>query len=455
MDLSTPKNIHFVGVAGTGMSAIAQYLAGSGHCITGSDRGFGTPTLAQTQKQLEACGIICLPQDGAAVTQQIDAVIVSTAIEKTIPDLAKAVELGVLVLHRADMLKIITNTKKTIAFSGTSGKSTTAAMAFHILKECGCEPSLITGAGLVSLQQQGLIGNAYVGKGNWLVIEADESDGTLVKYHPEIGVLLNLDKDHKEMSELYEIFETFKQNTKHLIVNNSHAESAQYSTNLQNDFGGQTGVGFQYGNFKQLPSSIQFTVNNIAFEMPILGEHNMENVVAALAACCQTGLVQLADCVLAVSTYKGIYRRLQMIGTKHGVLIVDDYAHNPVKIAAAIKTFQPLTTKIIAWFQPHGYGPTKFLRNDFVHEIAKTLRPTDEIWMSEIYYAGGTAVKDISALDLINDLKAQNTNAFFVANRADLAAQMKTHAQEGCVILLMGARDPSLEYFATAFFEAF
>lgn len=453
MNLSTPKNIHFVGVAGTGMSAIAQYLAQTGHHITGSDRDFGKPNLQQTQQQLEACGIICVPQNGEIITANLDAVVVSSAIENTIPDMAKALELGIPLLHRADMLKYITDTKKTIAFSGTSGKSSTAAIAFHIMLACGCQPSLITGAGLVSLQQQGLIGNAYVGNGQWLIIEADESDGTLVKYHPQIGVLLNLDKDHKEMSELYEIFETFKTNTELLIVNNSQAEAAKYSTNIKNNFGASNWVGYQYANFGQQPHGIQFTINNIPFNVPLLGYHNMENVVAAVAAVCQTGLLTVQACVEAAKTYQGIYRRLQLLGTKKGATIIDDYAHNPVKIAAAINTFKPLTNKIIAWFQPHGYGPTKFLRADFVHEITKTLRPTDEIWMSEIYYAGGTAVKDISAQDLINDIKTKHPNAYFVANRNNLAAQMQTHITNGAIVLLMGARDPSLAHFAQEFYE--
>jgi UDP-N-acetylmuramate--alanine ligase len=135
-------------------------------------------------------------------------------------------------------------------------------------------------------------------------------------------------------------------------------------------------------------------------------------------------------------------------GKKLGVMLIDDYAHNPVKCAAAIEACQPVAPKLIAWFQPHGYKPTKFLRDDFVKDIAKTLRPDDEIWMSEIFYAGGTAVKDISANDLINDLKALGKNAFFVENRNDFLSAVRPHFTDDCVLLLMGARDPSLEQFA-------
>ncbi len=150
----------------------------------------------------------------------------------------------------------------------------------------------------------------------------------------------------------------------------------------------------------------------------------------------------------ALKNYEGIYRRHQLYGNKHGVWMIDDYAHNPAKCAASIMACQPVAPKVIAWFQPHGYAPTKFLRNDFVEEIAKALRPADEIWMSEIFYAGGTTTKDISSNDLVNDLTAKGAHAFFVENRNDLVNAIRSHLTDNCVVLLMGARDPSLEQFA-------
>jgi UDP-N-acetylmuramate--alanine ligase len=145
----------------------------------------------------------------------------------------------------------------------------------------------------------------------------------------------------------------------------------------------------------------------------------MENAVAATCVANQLG-VDLQTCADSLNKYEGIYRRHQVLGEKKGVWVIDDYAHNPAKCAASIAACQYIAPKVVAWFQPHGYGPTRFLRNDFVKEIAAVLRPADEIWMSEIYYAGGTAVKDISANDLINDIKDLGCNAFFVENRKDL-----------------------------------
>ena len=173
----------------------------------------------------------------------------------------------------------------------------------------------------------------------------------------------------------------------------------------------------------------------------------MENATAAVAVANQIG-IGLDTCANALKDYEGIYRRNQVYGVKNGVWLIDDYAHNPVKCAAAIKACQAVAPKLIAWLQPHGYAPTKFLRKDFVEEIAKAIRPQDEIWMSEIFYAGGTTTKDISSDDLINDLKAKNVNAFFIEDRKVLVAAIRSHLTEDCVLLLMGARDPSLENFA-------
>jgi UDP-N-acetylmuramate--alanine ligase len=448
MDLRNPKKIHFIGVAGTGMSAIAQYLAGTKHTISGSDREFGKESAGTVQRQLTEAGIQCYPQDGSGIHGGLDAVVVSTAIEDTVPEFKKAREMGIAVLHRADMLNAITDTQKTIAVAGTSGKSTTAAMLFQILSVSGLAPSIISGAGLVGLQRQGKIGNAKVGIGEWLVIEADESDGTLVKYHPTMGIILNLDKDHKEMDELRDIFSTFKQNvTETLIVNASHTGAAAFSQSAANDFGYDEGVGYRMEHFMNGPNSIHFTLNGVRFMIPVLGKHNMENAAAACAAAGAIGL-PLAYCAEALRHYEGIYRRMQLLAIAKGVAIYDDYAHNPVKVAAAIRAVQSQAQRVIAWFQPHGYGPTRFLRNDFVQAISEVLRPQDQIWMSEIFYAGGTATKDISANDLIQEIAQKGQQAFFVADRNQLPEALRPFLKMGDILLLMGARDPSLEEFA-------
>ncbi len=442
------NKLHFIGVAGTGMSAIAQYLVAEGKVITGSDRYFHPDTPNETQEKLVAEGITCFLQDGSGVDEKTQLIVISTAIEDSNVEIQKAITLNIPIIKRAELLSLILKEKKGIAIGGTSGKSTTTAMLFDILDFAGLQPGIISGAGLVRLQEQGKIGNAQLGKGDWLVIEADESDGSIVNYHPEIGVLLNIDKDHKEISELETIFETFKNNSKYFIVNASHELTAPFTQeNRQNFSSTNAKAGYYATDFHQNGLEISFKINSIPFTLHAIGKHNMENALAAVTVACQVG-VDLEVCSKAIANYKGIYRRNQVLGKKNGVWLIDDYAHNPAKVAAAIIGVQPLAKKVIAWFQPHGYAPTRFLRNDFVESISQSLRPQDEIWMSEIFYAGGTAVKDISANDLIQDIKALGKQAFFVEDRNQLVEAIRPHLTDDSVLLLMGARDPSLDVFA-------
>jgi len=444
------NNIFFIGIAGTGMSALAQYLAGAGKNVSGSDRYFKSGEYNETKEKLEAEGIQCFLQDGEGITHIIDLVVVSTAIEDTISEVQKAKQLNIAIIKRSELLALIAKSKKTIAVGGTSGKSTTTAMLFDILEYAGLQPGIISGAGLISIIKEGKIGNAKTGKGKWLIIEADESDGSIVQYQPEVGLLLNVDKDHKEIDVLMEIFAIFKHNTKQLfIVNRSNILAKQLSQNIKNDFSVDkfSGAGYIASDFKQENLHISFLINEIAFVVNIVGKHNMENALAACTVANQIG-VDLTVCSQALTLFEGIYRRHQVYGEKHGVWLIDDYAHNPVKCAVSIQACQYIAPKVIAWFQPHGYAPTKFLRNEFAWEIAAALRPEDEIWMSEIFYAGGTTTKDISANDLINDLKALGKSAFFAENRNDFLSNARSHFTNNCVLLLMGARDPTLEQFA-------
>ena len=439
----------FIGIAGSGMSAIAQYLKGIGKNVSGSDRFFKEGEPNDIKEKLEAESIICFPQNGEGIHESTDLVVISTAVEDTVTEVQKAKKLNIPIIKRSELLALIAASKKTIAVGGTSGKSTTSAMLFDILEFAGLQPSIISGAGLISIIKKRKIGNAKVGTGEWLVIEADESDGSIVQYKPDIGLLLNVEKDHKEMEVLMEVFTIFKNNSQTFIVNQSHPQAQQLSQDTKQDFSlnGVTDAGYIATGFKQDGLAISFKINGTIFNLNLVGRHNMENALAATAVANQLG-VELKTCSAALKKYEGIYRRHQVLGNKKGVWVIDDFAHNPVKCAAAIQACQPIAPKVIAWFQPHGYGPTKFLRDDFVEEIGKVLRPDDEIWMSEIFYAGGTAIKDISAAELINDLKAAGKNAFFVENRNDLVSGIRPHLTNNCVLLLMGARDPSLEQFA-------
>lgn len=450
------KHVFFIGIAGSGMSAIAQYLAGSGISVSGSDRFFSGGEPGDIRQKLEASGIKCFPQNGSGITDETDLVVVSTAIEATVEEVIIAKDKNIPILKRSEVLAMISNSKKTIAIGGTSGKSTTAAMLYNILQQGSSQPGIITGAGLISIMEEGKIGNAHTGDENgWLIIEADESDGSIVLYEPEAGLLLNIDKDHQEVEELISLFTTFKHNTKELFVcnqGNAFARALSAGANFDFSTDPEFPAAYMTSDFSQSGRNIFFRVNDVPFRVSAIGKHNMENALAAICLANQLGIT-LEECAKGLANYRGIYRRHQFLGNKNGVEVIDDFGHNPVKCAASIRACQPLAPKVIAWFQPHGYGPTKFLKNDFINEISKALRDEDEIWMSEIYYAGGTAEKTISAQELIDGIFSKGKRAFFVAERNELLNQMRGHLKDPCVVLLMGARDPGLADFAQQFFE--
>lgn len=448
-------NYFFIGIAGSGMSAIAQYLKFAGHTVSGSDRQFITGTHSESRILLEKEGIVCFEQGSGGLSADTDVVVVSTAIEDAVPEVQDAKRLGKPIIRRSQLLAEIVKTKKTVAIGGTSGKSTTTAMLYEILHHANLHPSVIGGAGLTRLIKEGSMGNAAYAEGDWLIIEADESDGSIVQYFPEIGVLLNVDKDHQDIAELMQLFDIFRSHSTHFIVNRSNPLSAQLSKGSVFDFVTEEDARFKIApkEFAQKGMGISFTLDQTVFTIPAPGKHNMENALAAIAVAQYIG-IPLDVCCGALKRYEGIYRRHQVLGEKNGLILVDDFAHNPVKCAKSIQACQPLADKLIAWFQPHGYGPTRFLRADFVREIASVLRPQDEIWMSEIYYAGGTAVKDISANDLIQDLRSEGAQAYFIPDRNNLLDAMRPHFTKSSTILLMGARDPSLGQFAQDFWQS-
>lgn len=459
--ISKDQSFFFVGVAGSGMSAIAQYLAGKGFQVSGSDRQFASSESNKVRSQLEDAGVKTFPQDGSGICAGLSAIVVSTAIEDSNPDLKLASELGVPRLHRSEMLAKISESVKTICVSGTSGKSTVTGMIWHILDKAGLSPSLLSGAGLVSLERRGKIGNAFAGSGEWLVAEADESDGSLVRYSPEIGAILNIGKDHKEISELKKIFAEFSKNItdkgKTLIVNEADELANAFSVNHLDDFGLEARAGIQGMDFKPVGYSIEFRVRSrgdlVKVKVPLPGRHNMMNALAAIAVSLKAG-VPLRKCAEALETFEGIHRRHQVLGSVGGVTVVDDFAHNPAKIFASICATRDFTKgRVLAYFQPHGFGPTRFLRNDLVESIAKALRPEDKIFMSEIYYAGGTVSRDISAGDLVADLQRRNVAAHFIADRAECGGAIVREAKPDDTILVMGARDPSLSDFARQLME--
>lgn len=448
--------LHFAGVAGSGMSALAQFVALKGGRASGSDRSFDRDQRAGARAQLEALGVVLHAQDGSGLEGDCAALVVSTAVEEEVPDVAAARRLGVPVLHRSELLAYLVGRYRTVAVTGTSGKSTTVAMAFEIMRGAGLDPSVITGGELVALQREGHWGNAWAGSSDLLVIEADESDGSVVRYHPAVGVILNLQRDHKEMDAVAEMFRTYRAQVRERAVVGEAANLREYSA-------GAAVVGFgpeaawRAEAVHLGPEGSTFRVGGQAFSLPVPGRHNIENALAALGACAALG-VPLAAMALPLAAFQGVARRFQVLGTCRAVTVVDDFGHNPAKVTASIRAahlrVQASGGRVLAVFQPHGFGPLKFLRADFVEAFTAALAPTDRLWFLEVFYAGGTAARDISSGEVIADLQARGVAAELAATRPALIARLVAEAKPGDLILVMGARDPSLTELARAILEA-
>lgn len=445
-DPKGPWQFHYAGLAGSGMSALAQFQAMMGGRVSGSDRAFDRGERAELRTQLERLGIEIMRQDGSGVTDDCAALIVSTAVEEKVADFAAARAKNIPIVHRSELLAHFVASYRTVAVSGTSGKSTVTAMVFEILESAGRDPSVITGGDLRLLQARGLPGNAFAGGSDLLVVEADESDGSLVRYAPAVGVILNLQRDHKEMGEVAAMFAVLRARSREALV-------VGEDENLDGLAGGALRFGFgpradiRGTNVELIPSGSSFTVDDVAFALPVPGRHNVANALAAIAAA-RTLDVPLADMVAPLASFQGVGRRFQTVGAARGVTVIDDFAHNADKIAAALATAKLNASRVLAVYQPHGYGPTRFLRRDFVDTFTRELRPGDRLWMLEVFYAGGTASRDFSAADIVEEIAENGVKAEFAPSRAWLAARIAEEARAGDVVLVMGARDPSLTDFA-------
>jgi len=380
------------------------------------------------------------------------ALVVSTAVEDTVPDVVTARANNIPIIHRSELLAHVVARHRSIAITGTSGKSTVTAMVFALLKGAGRDPSVITGGDLPELEAQGLPGNAYAGASDLLVVEADESDGSLVRYAPAIGVILNLQRDHKEMTEVAAMFATLRARVREALV-------VADAGNLDPFAGGALRFGLSAradvrGEDVELgPASSRFRVDDTMFELKVPGAHNVANALAAIAVCRVLG-VTLDEMAVPLAGFRGIGRRFQTVGQTSGVEVIDDFAHNAEKIAAAIRTAKLRAQRVLAIYQPHGYGPTRFLRRDFVTTFTRELGPDDRLWMLEVFYAGGTATRDFSAADIVAEIGALGTCAEFAASRERLVARVAEEARQGDLVLVMGARDPSLSELARAILAA-
>lgn len=446
------RSVHFTGIFGSGMSALAQYLRFQGIAVSGSDRSHDAGDTAGIRRSLEGLGCVIARQDGRGIDRNTDVVCVSTAIEEDNPDIAAARSFGIPVMHRSDLLAAIIATRTAIAVAGTSGKSTVTAMIFEFLSACGKSPSLLSGAGLRRLEKQGLIGNAWSGGSDLLVVEADESDGTIVKYRPSACVLLNVSKDHKDTGELAELFGALALRSGWTASNADDPVLASLPADAR--FGRNGSGTWRPDREELLPFSVTLVRNGREYHLPVPGGHTLENLAAALCVCEHFGCEPacLAD---AAREFEGVARRFSIIRTRGGVQVVDDFAHNPAKIMAAVRACRGVSERVIAVYQPHGFGPTRFLKDGYIAAFREVLREHDSLYLLPIYYAGGTAAKDISSDDIVGGLGRVPFRAAAVKDRDELLPNLLTDVRSGDCVLLMGARDPSLPELARRIADLF
>ena len=229
--------------------------------------------------------------------------------------------------------------------------------------------------------------------------------------------------------------------------------SKQLSVNAKNDFGTDNDeAGYNGTEFKQEGFSISFKCNGTPFSIPVIGRHNMENALAATAICSAIG-IPVKDCAKAMGSYRGIYRRTQLAGEANGCCVIDDFAHNPAEVVCAIKACQTIGKRVWAWFQPHGFGPLKFMHEELEAEVLKVLRKEDYFLLSDVYYAGGTVERTVTSSDVADRMKFENGHVLYFGNRDLMPPYIKMNIKPGDVILTMGARDNSLSDFAKKIFN--
>lgn len=448
---------HFSGIAGVGMNPLAQLMRARGHTVQGSDRSFDQGKNAEIAARLAALGIAVKPQDGSAITADLDRFIYSTAVEAETPEVRAARALGIERVPRPALLaEVVDAGRPGVAIAGTSGKSTITGMVGWLTREAGLRATILGGAALVG---EGGSGCFLPGAADGPVAaEACESDGTLTGYHAALGLIHNISRDHGEVDALRPQFEAFAKRSGRLLVNAASPEAAELGRGVGARTYGATpdaDTRLEVGSTgpHRARGRLHLPTGPLALDVPQPGLHNLENAAAAALIALDLGIAP-ATVEALLARFPGVARRFEVIGvTPDGIRVVDDYAHNGEKLRAAITTAQAGAERVLAVFQPHGFGPARFLRPELREMMPQLLRPQDRLCYAEIFYAGGTVARDISSRMLAEDLPAPMRCAY-APDHAGVITWVQRLARPGDTVLLMGARDPELPALARAVLRA-
>lgn len=465
-DFPTPDELFarpffFCGIGGSGMLPLAQIVQGRGASVAGSDRSRDQGRTPEKFAALETQGFTLFPQDGSGIVSKDQVLVASAAVEDTVPEMIRAKELGCLRLTRAELNSILFNTSGAgIAIAGTSGKSTVTGMLGWIMQAAGREPTIMNGAVMKNfVTPEHPIASAVVGSRSIYVSEVDESDGSIALYRPAVGVLLNVSLDHKSMDELRVLFGDYLARSRIAAINADDPEAlallprAQQVINFAIDQP-RAQIGIVPGSVADGPTRQAATVvdrhdgSEHALVLGMPGRHNLANALAAIAGAAAAG-VPVAASVKALGSFAGLARRFDVLGTSpSGMTVIDDFGHNPEKCAATLRTLKAHPGRVIAFFQPHGYGPLRQMGTELAETFARELGPDDVTIMCDPVYFGGTVDRSEGTDRIIGLIEAAGGRAEHIPAREDCADRIVALARPGDRIVVMGARDDTLTLFA-------
>ena len=365
----------FCGIGGSGMLPLALIVKARGHDVEGSDRSLDAGRTAAKFDFLKARGIGLHPQDGSGVTRPGQLLVTSAAVEDTVPDVVAAKALGCPQLSRPQLLaQLVNSAQVSIAVGGTSGKSTTTGMIAWILYATRRDPTVMNGAVMKNFVAGDFpFASAIVGEGDIFVSEVDESDGSIALYQPTIAVLNNIALDHKSMDELRSLFTGFVSKAQVAVFNLDNDETRRLYETLQLPNAltyslTDANADFTISDLMTQPDGQSCIVTErstgerqrVCLQTP--GRHNLSNALAAIAAARACGL-PLRDATLALMNFVGIRRRLEVVGTAKDITVIDDFGHNPDKIAATLATLHQFPGRLLVMWQPHGFGPIRQMKD--------------------------------------------------------------------------------------------
>jgi UDP-N-acetylmuramate--alanine ligase len=456
--MSETKSYFFVGIGGSGMLPLACILRARGFDVAGSDRSLDQGRVADKFAFLESKGIRLFPQDGSGVTSPDQIVVTSAAVEETVPDVQAAGRLEAKRLTRPQLLAELFNAAGTgIAVGGTSGKSTVTGMIGWILHSLGRAPTVMNGAVMKNFATADApFASALVGGGGMFVSEVDESDGSIALYRPKVAVLNNVTLDHKSMDELRALFGGFLAAAGTAVLNLDDEETRLLAADVPPErlitFSlSDAEADLAASNIVEEPLAIGFRVragqDDAPVRLQVPGRHNASNALAALAAVRACG-IPLHDAAAAIGGFTGLRRRFEVVGTKRGISVIDDFGHNPDKIAATLDTLHAFPGRLLVLFQPHGYGPLKVMGRELIATFADKLAAEDVLVLCDPAFFGGTVDRSVGSGDIVAGIGAAGRNAEHVPEREAAGERLRALAEGGDRIIVMGARDDTLSHFA-------